>query len=581
MHIMPRQGWINDPCAPGYDASSRTYHVGFQWNPIDTEWGNISWGAAHSRDLVSWTTSQGPTLTPARPHDRAGVFTGCLRSSDIDGSTDRGVLTCAYTAVKQLPIHHSIPYIRGSETVALAVSSDAGRTWTSFEKNPVVAEPPPDLDISGWRDPYVAPWPVVDGLLRHGKIEKEAHTGRESLYGLLSGGVRGRSPTTFLYEIDGAGLDRWQYLGPLIEPGLNFSPCPRWVGDFGVNWEVCNFVTLSDKASGASQEFIICGVEGRIPPPKEILRKGEFRATHAQMWLSGPVRCEDQVPRMSYRVGGTLDHGSFYAGNSFWDPQTEEHIIFGWLLEDDLSTELRERQGWAGVLSLPRVMKLLVLHSIVGALVSKLASIACFEFVHEDDSLSRYTGYTLCTVPDPRLEKLRLEEQRLFIQDENEPLVVYFTKPLTTWEAKISFFMGDLQSRVGFSILYGDDENTDIYFEPSAEAVVIDRSKSSSIPAVRKGNERAPHTLFKFASPPSSQNGHDEAHILETLEFHVFYDCSVLEVFVNRRTVISTRVYPSSGTSIGLVLLRDHSGQKHAELLQCRLWPLETRGVCV
>lgn len=119
------------------------------------------------------------------------------------------------------------------------------------------------------------------------------------------------------------------------------------------------------------------------------------------------------------------------------------------------------------------------------------------------------------------------------------------------------------------------DEKTDVYFEPSAEAVVIDRSGSSSSPGVGKGNERAPHTLFKFASPDQ-----DQGDVLEKLEFHVFYDCSVIEVFVNQRTVISSRVYPSSGTSTGLAFLGDHSDSKHGGL-QCCLWPLKTERVCV
>lgn len=456
---MPRQGWINDPCAPGFDATTGTYHVGFQWNPYAAEWDNISWGAAHSRDLVSWTVLDAPTITPTRPYDRAGIFTGCLLpSGGVDGLTEAGAMTCAYTAVSQLPIHCSMPYVRGCETVALAVSSDAGRSWARVEENPVVAGPPLDLDVTGWRDPYVAPWPAVDRLLRHERSEQaELKDQREgdSLYALLSGGVRGASPTSFLYRIDAADLGRWHYLGPLIEPGLNFSPCPRWVGDFGVNWEVCNFVTLTDKASGTSRDFIICGVEGRLPAAEEVLSKGEFRATHAQMWMSGPIRCDGQLPKMRYRIGGTLDWGTYYAGNSFWDPQIEEQVIIGWLLEGDLSPELRERQGWAGVLSLPRVLKLLVLPSIVGALGCKLDTITNFEFVREDGSPSRYTGYSLCTVPDSRIAQLRLEEHSICAQQEDCNVLV-FANPLTTWEAKLSLSVGDGQGRVGFSILHGN-----------------------------------------------------------------------------------------------------------------------------
>ena len=46
---------MNDPCAPGYDASTGLFHLMYQWNPYSHLWDNISWGAATSSDLVSWT----------------------------------------------------------------------------------------------------------------------------------------------------------------------------------------------------------------------------------------------------------------------------------------------------------------------------------------------------------------------------------------------------------------------------------------------------------------------------------------------------------------------------------------------
>ena len=46
---------MNDPCAPGYDASTGLFHLMYQWNPHSHLWDNISWGAATSSDLVTWT----------------------------------------------------------------------------------------------------------------------------------------------------------------------------------------------------------------------------------------------------------------------------------------------------------------------------------------------------------------------------------------------------------------------------------------------------------------------------------------------------------------------------------------------
>lgn len=63
--------------------------------------------------------------------------------------------------------------------------------------------------------------------------------------------------------------------------------------------------------------------------------------------------------------------------------------------------------------------------------------------------------------------------------------------------------------------------------------------------------ESAPHTLFTF-----QQNG---CRHRETLDLHVYFDSSVLEVFVNRRTVITTRIYSDSQDCFGMRWFTDKS----------------------
>ena len=53
---------------------------------------------------------------------------------------------------------------------------------------------------------------------------------------------------------------------------------------------------------------------------------------------------------------------------------------------------------------------------------------------------------------------------------------------------------------------------------------------------VNHGYETAPHTLFTSLN----QRGEE---VEETLRVHAYFDSSVLEVFVNDRTVITTRIY--------------------------------------
>lgn len=61
----------------------------------------------------------------------------------------------------------------------------------------------------------------------------------------------------------------------------------------------------------------------------------------------------------------------------------------------------------------------------------------------------------------------------------------------------------------------------------------------------------------------------------ETLHIHVFSDQSVLEVFVNSRTVISTRIYHPSNRLYGIRYFADSSGgldDKVTTLVQADVW---------
>jgi beta-fructofuranosidase len=442
LHLTAPQGWINDPCGPGYDPVNKIYHLGFQWNPNDTEWGNISWGAALSHDMLTWNISEQPSMQPSKQSDPGGVFSGCLVPTAINGKADR--MTAVYTSVSRLPIHHTLPYFRTSEAVALSTSTDSGRTWARHPSNPVIAEPPAGLDVTGWRDPFIQPWPAMDRVVVTARPGDEG----ESLYAIVAGGIRGKGPTAFLYRVNAYALDQWQYLGLLLAPGARYCPSPCWTGDLGLNWEVSNFLTLSSANHNISRDFLICGVEGRLGTEHAVKTKGSMRATNAQMWICGSLGfCNGSW--MKYRYGGRLDHGTYYAGNSFWDPLAQQHIIFGWLLEDDLDPQLRRQQGWAGVISSPRVLKLHVLRSVVGTLHSSLQSIGSVEVIPEDEDDLRHTVVSLCAVPDARRCKLR---GRTFSTRDQMPLV--FPQAWAQWELDLTFTVDGDALQLGFDIIH-------------------------------------------------------------------------------------------------------------------------------
>ncbi|KAK7959245.1 GMC oxidoreductase-like protein [Apiospora aurea] len=587
-HLIAPRGWVNDPCAPGYDPVNEVYHVGFQWVPTGVEWNNsISWGSAVSPDLVSWTVRNRTSLAPTPDADRLGVFTGCL--SPV--SAKPGAITAFYTSVTKSPIHHAAPYVYGQERLHAATSSDAGRTWARHEGNPVLSGPPAGLDVTGWRDPFVAPWLSMARILGDPPA---------TLYALIAGGTRAGGPTSFLYRLAPEALYDWTFLSTLgAMPKRLSASGDRY--DFGANWEVANFVSFPDPdspaAADAQLDFLLMSAEGMtvettggggVPPSGQ---HAGFRRDHKQMWLCGKLQQpgreqeqekEQEQPQpveMAYRYGGFLDHGCYYAGNSFCEPQSQRHIILGWLVEEDLPLHRRQAQGWSGMLSLPRMLKLQRLENVFEPDDSKMEKLKSFG-VHQT-APQTYTLTTLCAVPAGRLQQLRRNHQSLAPQTllPNASTGGLGLPHGDCWELKASFELTPETESVGLVLQHAKDDpsiRTIITFRPSNETLTITRHHSTPHNDVNTSEETAPHTLFEFLGPSTTASGGDgsstaPAARTEPLTLRIFFDVSALEVFANERTAISTRIYPDSGACYGISPFVEEG---ECKMLQCDYWEM-------
>ncbi|KAK9314583.1 putative glycosyl hydrolases family 32 superfamily protein [Lipomyces starkeyi] len=513
-HLQASHGWMNDPCAVSYDPEERVYRVFFQWNSQSPFWDHICWGGAESANLLDWTVSSAPVLSPETSYDGKGIFTGCA----VSPSSGKQI-TIFYTSVSRLPIHYSLPYHLGMETLSMATSTDGGRTWARSKKNPILGPNHlADLNITGWRDPFVTKWASMDKIL--GRNEAR-------LYGLISGGISDTAPTCFLYDIDPTDTTSWNYIGPLMKVERNYRPS-RWSGDSGLNWEVANVLTFDQ------YDFLLISAEGGAE------RNG--KSSRGSIWIAGSLQGTTPVT-MKYDFGGVFDHGDYYASNTFRDESLDNAIVaWGWIAEEALSDELIVRQNWSGSISLPRVISVAAVKSVVGALRSPIDQLTNFKAVKSED------GYELTTLGvdvHPRyISSLRQRAEHSTVVPAVtflRPGVVDCGVSSTSWELETEIEVSSSTVQVGVVALHSPDysQQTRLLFSPENETFTIDRSRSGNGKELHAHN--APHTLFTTRTS-------DGAEEIEKLKLHVFCDRSVIEVFLNGRTAISARVYPDEAS---------------------------------
>lgn len=569
-HITSPWGWINDPCGPGYDPATKTYHLFYQWNWKGCEWGNISWGHITGKDLLRWRRNGTEPVIQASKHtgeghdyDKEAIFTGCMVPTGPLGEKDQ--LTAIYTSISELPFHWSEPYPRGAAGLAAAVSDDGGQTWDKHPENPFVIEEPPGIKVTGFRDPYVDNWPRIDEIL--------GESPNTSKYGVMSGGIANECATVFLYQISPQNLLDWKYIGSLIKAQIGFRPSQKWTGDSGVNWECANFMTLTSR-TGVGRDVLLMGSEGGhdrdhvLPTSASVSKtttadlKGDEmlsqRVPRWALWMSAVARnsstSEHRLIEMDYKFGGIFDHGAAYAPNSFQDEATGKRIVWSWLIEEDTPVEFCEDKGWTGCITLPRELFLFEIDHVVSGFKSSIQDLAC-TFEAEASKHDRYTVRTLGIRPFEGLQKLRLGAPSAHI-DKLCKLVLPLAEPGTQevltstdipvpgtrWELDAIIKVHNHCSTVGFRISHGEATlgSTEIIFNPQNEEITLKRPrpKSSQWP-INNREERGAHTLFRYA------NGN-----IEKLTLRIFRDGQVLEVYANDRWALATMIYSDTDDEV-------------------------------
>ncbi len=230
IHFSPGNGWINDP--NGLVFYEGEYHLFYQHNASGDTWGNISWGHAVSRDLVRWEELD----VALEPDDLGLIFSGSavVDKEDTSGFFDGGSgLVALYTNASGKDYAQQVQ--------SLAYSSDRGRTWTKYERNPVLPNP----DNPDFRDPKVfwhgptGRWILLlaagDRILFYASKNLKDWT-KLSEFGADSGAHGGvwECPELFETPVDGDPNDTRWVLQVDVNPGFpeGGSGAQYFVGDF-------------------------------------------------------------------------------------------------------------------------------------------------------------------------------------------------------------------------------------------------------------------------------------------------------------------------------------------------------------
>lgn len=305
---------MNDP--NGLVFLNGEYHLFYQYNPTASEWGQIGWGHAVSRDLIHW--SELPEALPATEHGM--IFSG---SAIVDYKNTSGLSDHDSPPIVAIYTCHSSSDGYPLQTQHIARSVDEGRSWQRYHGNPVL-----DIQSDSFRDPKVfwhtesGRWIVAIALASECKI---------SFYG-------------------SDNLLEWQYLS-------SFGPCGNTDGEWEcpdlfplplegepdrVKWILKVDNTLGAVAGGSGGQYFV----------------GEFDGTR--------FRADETLADDADLGGGArpVDYGSdFYAAMTWSNlPATANRRIWLAWMNNWLYANSTPTHPWRGVQSLPRSLHLVGCH---------------------------------------------------------------------------------------------------------------------------------------------------------------------------------------------------------------------------
>jgi levanase/fructan beta-fructosidase len=292
-HHTPVYGWMNDPNGMFYKDGE--WHLFYQYNPYGSLWENMTWGHSVSKDLIHWEA-----LPNAIEPDAIGtIFSGsCVVDKNNTAGFGENAIIAYYTSAAE------------AQTQSMAYSTDGGRTFTKYEKNPVIT-----CNIPDFRDPNFF-W---------------------------------YEPTQRWIMLLAAGQEMQIYSSPNLKDWTMESSFGREYGNHDGVWECPDMVQLNVRGKGQQKWMLVCNINPG----------GPFGGNATQYFIGQfdghKFTCESK-PEVTKWMDYGKDH---YATVSFSNAPEDRTVVLAWMSNWQYANQVPTKQ-LRSANSIPRDLDLFV-----------------------------------------------------------------------------------------------------------------------------------------------------------------------------------------------------------------------------
>jgi beta-fructofuranosidase len=273
-------------------------------------------------------------------------------------------------------------------------------------------------------------------------------------------------------------------------------------------------------------------------------------SSHSALWNEGLItRRENGSAEFTPVAGGLADWGLLYAVSSFNDTKNSRRIQMGWASEDivgDSGIFSANQQGFQGSLSLSRE---LFVHETSGVVNADGQLTENRNALLTEMNDGTFLAQTLGVRPLPNVVEGLRGGDRCTHHSYGGSKTYSSSKILKKSGAAQMEIQATVSSATGAcGLIFGADpsmtEYTTVIYEPSNHTILVERAHSSTIDEFNNATVTGYFYPYTIASE-------DGSTAQESITMDVFVDGSLVEIYINDRFALTTRIYPSMECSTG------------------------------